>query len=181
MRHEVTWTSAALASAEDCVIHEQAAGVALSSSTTLPLDDGLGRIDYELKADARWRVLGATITISGRSDRRISIERSGDGWTVDGALRPDLAACVDLDLGWTPATNILPLRRARLEVGTTLTTTAVWVRFPTFEVVPATQTYHRLDATAVRYRSATFAADLEVDTDGIVLRYGDDLWVASTR
>ena len=135
MRHDVIWTSASLESSEDCVIHEQPAGVALSSSTTLPLDDGLGRIDYELEADADWRVLGATITVSGRTDRRIEIERSSAGWTVDGEPRPDLDACVDLDLGWTPATNILPLRRRPVAIGESVSTRAAWVRFPEFDVV----------------------------------------------
>jgi len=31
--------------------------------------------------------------------------------------RTDLAGCSDVDLGWTPATNILPIRRTGLVVG----------------------------------------------------------------
>ena len=177
MRHDVVWTSASLASTEDCTIHEQPAGVALSSSTTLRLDDNLGRIDYELEADADWRTLGATITVSGREGRQITIERGDDGWLVDGEPRPDLADCVDLDLGWTPATNILPLRRSPVGIGASIATTAAWVRFPAFEVVPAQQTYTRTGAHTVVYRSATFEADLVVTSAGIVTRYGDDLWL----
>lgn len=179
MRHDVVWTSASLESMEDCVIHEQAAGVALSSSTTLRLDDHLGRIDYELEADARWRTLGATITVSGRSDRRISIEHGDGGWIVDGTARPDLAMCVDLDLGWTPATNILPMRRALGGTGASVDTTSAWVRFPEFDVVAAHQTYTRSGPDTVVYRSATFEAELVVTPEGIVTRYGDDMWIGT--
>lgn len=177
MRHDVIWTSASLESSEDCVIHEQAAGVALSSSTTLPLDGALGRIDYELEADADWRTLGATITVSGRTDRQIAIEHSLGRWTVDGEPRPDLDGCVDLDLGWTPATNILPLRRRPVAIGESVTTRAAWVRFPDLDVVEATQTYIRSTADTVIYRSTTFEAVLQVTRAGIVTRYGDDLWL----
>ena len=177
MRHDVIWTSASLESSEDCVIHEQPAGVALSSSTTLPVDGALGRIDYELETDADWRTLGTTITVSGRTESRITIERSGDGWTVDGEPRPDLDGCVDIDLGWTPATNILPLRRRPVAIGEAVTTTSAWVRFPELDVVPATQTYIRSAADRVVYRSPTFEAELEVTRAGIVTRYGDDLWL----
>lgn len=177
MRHDVTWTSASLESNEDCVIHEQPTGVALSGSTTLPLEGGLGRIDYELEADADWRALGAIITVSGRVDRRITIDRSGDSWTIDGEPRPDLAGCIDIDLGWTPATNILPLRRRPVAIGESVITTAAWVRFPELDVVPATQTYIRSAADKVVYRSPTFEAELEVTRAGVVTRYGDDLWL----
>ena len=177
MRHDVVWTSTSLESTEDCIIHEQPTGVALSSSTTLRLDDNLGRIDYELEADAAWHTLGATITVSGRADRRITIERGDAGWAVDGEHRPDLDACIDLDLGWTPATNILPLRRTSLGVGASVETTAAWLRFPELDLVVAQQTYTRTGPRTVVYRSATFEAELAITEAGIVTRYGDDLWI----
>ena len=50
---------------------------------------------------------------------------------------------------------------------------AAWIRFPSLAVEPAAQTYTRLDEFTYRYASATFEAELIVDDDGLVARYGD--------
>jgi uncharacterized protein len=102
------------------------------------------------------------------------------GWELDGLPAPDLENCEDIDLGWTPATNTIPIRRLELEVGETASITAAWVRFPELDVVANEQQYTRLADDRWRYRSGDF--DFELITDpgsGLVLEYGDDLWRAS--
>ena len=48
--------------------------------------------------------------------------RSAAGvWTLDGAAVSGLEACVDLDLGFTPATNLLQIRRLALALGSIAT------------------------------------------------------------
>jgi hypothetical protein len=53
-----------------------------------------------------------------------------------------------------------------------------WLSFPELTVAPLTQTYTRLGPDRWRFESDDFRADLVVDSDGFVLRYGDDLWTA---
>lgn len=60
----------------------------VAGTITLPYDGAPVRIDYTFTTDAGW----ATRTVNSRP-------------------RPDLDGCIDVDLGWTPATNDLPLRR----------------------------------------------------------------------
>ena len=43
------------------------------------------------------------------------------------------------------------------------------------------QTYTRLDADRWRYGDEDFTADLIVDPDGYILRYGDDIWQATAH
>jgi hypothetical protein len=88
-----------------------------------------------------------------------------------------VAGCLDVDLAFTPATNILPLRRLGLAVGESREVTAAWIRFPDLSVEPLPQRYTRLDERRVRYesRGGAFTAELEVDELGLVVRY-PPLW-----
>ena len=90
-----------------------------------------------------------------------------------------LDGCHDVDLGWTPATNTVPIRRLGLEVGETASITAAWVRFPELDVVASEQRYTRLGNDRWQYRSGDYDYELVTDeTTGLVLSYGDDLWRA---
>jgi hypothetical protein len=46
-----------------------------------------------------------------------------------------------------------------------------WVSVPGLEVSRSDQRYEPLEGGRVRYRSGSFTADLELDADGIVVRY----------
>jgi hypothetical protein len=93
------------------------------------------------------------------------------GWTVDGQPVRALKGCSDVDLGCSPSTNTLPIRRLRLDIGGSHTIGAAWVRFPDLTVHKIAQTYTRLDEFTYRYASATFEAELTVDDDGLVTVY----------
>ena len=63
--------------------------------------------------------------------RTLALERSAKGaWTVDGAATRELRGCTDVDLGCSPSTNTLPIRRLRLGIGASQTIQAAWIRFP---------------------------------------------------
>lgn len=112
--------------------------------------------------------------LRGFSTRTIALERSAKGaWTVDGVAMRGLRGCTDVDLGCSPSTNTLPIRRLRLGIGASQTIQAAWIRFPELTVVKAAQTYTRLDEFTYRYASGTFAADLTTDSDGLVAAYAD--------
>ena len=64
------------------------------------------------------------------------LERSAKGaWTLNGAAARGLKGCTDVDLGCSPSTNTLQIRRLRLAVGAEDTIKAAWVRFPELDVV----------------------------------------------
>jgi hypothetical protein len=78
-----------------------------------------------------------------------------------------------VDLGFTPATNTLPIRRLNLEIGAQREITAAWVKFPELTVQPLRQRYTRLSARLYRYESVgtDFRAEIEVDEEGLVVLY----------
>ena len=98
-------------------------------------------------------------------------------WTVHGVTVPGLENSVDLDLGFTPATNALQIRRLALAVGQTGHAPAAWldVAAGTLELLP--QRYERRTDATYWYEAPRFgyAALLEVTTAGFVRQY-PGLW-----
>ena len=133
------------------------------------------RLDYPVACDAAWRTVAARVS-GWVGEEAVEIELSADPggrWRLDGVERPEVEGCTDIDFGFSPSTNTLPIRRLRLGVGASHTIKAAWVRFPELTVVKAAQTYTRLDEFTYRYKSGTFEADLTVDDDGLVTAYAD--------
>ena len=82
---------------------------------------------------------------------------------------------LDLDLNFSPSTNLLPLRRMALDIGQTAIVKAAWLRFPSFTLEPLDQVYRRLAVETYRYESAggEFVRDLTVNPAGFVTSYPD--------
>lgn len=100
-------------------------------------------------------------------------------WTLNGAAVPGLESYVDLDLGFTPATNLPQLRRVALADGQGADVPVAWldVSAGTLTVLP--QRYERRSATTYWYEapSVNYAGLLEVDSTGFIRRY-PGLWEA---
>jgi uncharacterized protein len=104
-------------------------------------------------------------------------------WQIERELVPDpvmpaddvaaLHGLVDVDLGFSPITNTLPIRRLEPAIGEAVAVTAAWVRFPELTVEPLPQRYLRLADRRYRYESAggAFVAEIEVDDLGLVTTY----------
>ncbi len=137
------------------------------------------RLDYLTVCDPEWK------TISGRisgwiGDEAIQIEFSVNSdrhWWLNGIERPDVVGCNDIDLAFSPSTNLLPIRRLDLAIGQEAEVRAAWLRFPEFTLEPLEQHYRRTDASLYRYESAngSFMADLQVNALGFVTLY-PGLW-----
>src|SRR5439155_9591595 len=118
----------------------------------------------------------------------LDVRRQGKRWTVNGREAQTVEGAEDIDLGFTPATNLLPLRRLALKAGESAVVRAAWVRFPEFTLELLEQNYTRLDDDTYRYESAggsgggggTFRRDLKVDASGLVLDY-PGLWSAESH
>ncbi len=148
----------------------------------LPAGDRPCHIEYEVEV-RQWHTQRAHARVTVADDtREIELRRDASGaWTHGGAPAPDLDGCSDVDLGWTPATNTLPIRRLGLHNGEAATISAAWVRFPELDVVAAMQRYTRIRDVRWRYQSGAYDFELGVDPGtGLVLAYGDDLWRAVT-
>jgi len=146
-------------------------GTVLGSDEGAPL-----RIEYQVLVDRSGLTTAAHVRdLRGFATRTLAVERSAKGaWTVNGVAARSLKGCTDVDLGCSPSTNTLPIRRLKLAIGKSQTIKAAWVRFPELEVVKADQTYTRLDEFTYRYASGTFEGEISVDDDGLVTYY--EVW-----
>jgi uncharacterized protein len=168
---------------EEARAHRTAAGWRLSGQLDVEDAGVAARLRYNIDCDPEWRTLSALIEgDAGGSPIRFSLTASGTGhWMRDGALVPELAGALDVDLGFTPATNTLPIRRLALAVGESAPVRSAWLRFPELRLEPLEQTYTRESEQTFRYQAlvdrAQFIARLDTDMFGRVLRY-EGLWEA---
>lgn len=164
--------------AERCELRSTGGGWVFSGLLVASYDERPIDVRYRVTVDERWATRSVVVTVDQlRQPRRLELERSSDGnWTVDGRAAPELNGCFDVDLGVTPSTNTLPIRRLDLDVGAQEEIEVAWVRFPHLRVERGRQHYARIAAKRWRYSSGEFTAELVVDEAGLVVRYGTDLW-----
>jgi hypothetical protein len=170
----VTWRrSDEVETDEHCTMTVRDSGLSLVG-TVLGAEGGMPvRIEYRVLTDRAGVTTAVHVRdLRGFETRTIALERGAKGaWTVNGLPERSLRGCHDVDLGCSPSTNTLPIRRLRLAIGASQTIQAAWVVFPELTVVKAAQTYARLDESTYRYSSGDFAAELTVDDDGLVTTY----------
>jgi hypothetical protein len=151
-------------------------GVAVVVESALPC-----RIEYEITCDLRWVTRQCSLRgYVGATTVALDVRRKASGnWKVNGVDAPDLQGCTDIDLGFTPATNLLPIRRLRLEVGQRAVVRAAWIRFPEFTAEVLDQVYTRQAGDRYLYESdnGAFRRELRVDPFGCVVDY-PGLWRA---
>ena len=137
------------------------------------------RLNYQIICDTAWQTLSAEVEgWLGNTGIRIEIKTDPTHhWWLNGIEQPAVMSCIDLDLNFSPSTNLLPIRRLSLAIGEAADITAAWLRFPNFKLEPLPQRYSRLEETIYRYESAggQFVADLSVNRSGFVLDYSG-LW-----
>ena len=178
-RLDVLWRCAELSSTEHFSLEEVDGAWVLSGDASLLVDGIPGHVGYRVDVSADWVVDRALINFAiGRRHRVLEIVHAHGAWTVDGLGRPDLAGCTDVDLGWTPSTNTVPLRRLSSDIGECREVRAAWVRFPELDVQATEQCYTRLASDRWRYQAGMYEFVLVVSEAGVVLEYGDDLWRA---
>lgn len=112
----------------------------------------------------------------------LHLSSDGQGHWQDELTRtplPALDGCRDVDIGMTPATNSLPIRRLGLDQGEGATMAVAYIPVPDLSASawmpePATQRYTRLQSQcSYRYEnlSSGFDTTIDVDDEGLVLNY----------
>lgn len=133
------------------------------------------RLDYTVACDAAWRTRRVSVRAArGTTASDVTVRVDDEGrWWVNGEARADLADCLDIDLGFSPSTNTLPIRRLQLSIGEQADIRAAWMRFPELDVQPVWQRYRRLADRLYRYENpeSGFRADVLVDAEGLVVQY----------
>src|SRR5206468_4106550 len=116
------------------------------------------RLDYRVHCDKAWHAKwGRVRGWIGSLPVDFAIARAANGeWSLNDQRVPGLAHCTDLDLGFTPATNLLPLRRLNLQVGESAEAPAAWLDLDDEGLSALVQCYERRKEAEYWYQSPRF-------------------------
>ncbi|HEY9630036.1 MAG TPA: putative glycolipid-binding domain-containing protein [Coleofasciculaceae cyanobacterium] len=177
--HTILWRRLDLPGHDICSLWKSANGWQLSGKAIFLFEQMPCLLAYEVSTSADWQTRTASISGHvGKTAVALTIAPLANGhWSVNGVEVPTAAGCVDLDLGFTPATNLVAIRRLSLNIGARSPASAAWLDFPDFKLKQIEQQYQRISSHEYAYVSpdAGYAATLEVDDYGAVTRY-PDLW-----
>ncbi|SFD65682.1 putative glycolipid-binding domain-containing protein [Roseivivax sediminis] len=172
---EITWRALDREGRDSCRLVQHDDGWMLLGHARFRTEDGASELDYLVRCDADWHTIGADVTGLWAGQRvALHITREQGEWRLNRTAQPQVAEARDIDFAFTPATNLMPLRRLP-EIGS-IEAQAAWLRDPgTLE--PMGQRYTRGRGGLVHYRSPQLSCDLLVDPTGFVTRY-PGLWEA---
>lgn len=181
--HSILWRRLDVPGHESARLFRRGDGWCLTGTAVFAHERRPSRLDYQVTCDAAWQ------TVSGKiegwvGERIVEIEIAVDPqrrWLLNGEERPEVRGYTDLDLNFSPSTNLLPIGRLRLGVGQGAEVRAAWLRFPSFNLEPLEQYYTRVTEAVYRYESAggSFVAELTVSEAGFVTEY-PGLWIEET-
>lgn len=166
--HDVAW------------LERRANGWLLRGNAVFQHDRGPAAIAYEVECTTEWVTRrGVVRGVLGGSKISIVIQRERNGrWWFNGSEAPDAEGLMDLDYGFTPATNFIQLKREMMEIGETREITVAWTDIdrPSLTVLP--QRYERISELQYAYSSPTagYEAALTLDANGFVVEY-PRLWI----
>jgi hypothetical protein len=115
------------------------------------------RVEYRVRCDEGWTTReGEVRAVIGEARHELKIERSSSGaWSLNGNPVPGVEDCYDLDFGFTPATNLLQLRRVALRPGEAADFDVAWIDVPATGLVRLPQRYTRKSESTYWYESPT--------------------------
>ena len=158
-------------------------GAVLSGMAAFLEDDPTG-LAYVVHVDSEWKTTEAHVWgWRGREAIDLRVGRDSAGtWTLNDEPCLGVQGCMDLDLSFTPATNLLPLRRLALPVGQSAEVRSAWLEWPEVRLTLLVQRYARRTETEYDYEAdlpgaEQFRSTLRVQPGGWVLQYGG-LWRA---
>jgi uncharacterized protein len=181
--HSILWKNITHKGHEFWQQYSTGSGYALEGTAVFLHDEQPYQLNYRITTDLAWQTLSASIA-GWVWKKRLTLQIEADHhhhWWVNEAEVPAVSNCIDIDLNFSPLTNLLPIRRLGLEVGEKAMISAAWLKFPSFNLEPLPQQYERIDTYSYRYSSnnGLFIAELRMDAFGFVSDY-PGIWVAET-
>lgn len=153
-------------------------GWLLRGAAAFDHDGGAAAVAYQVEVDARWETKRGIISsfVGGKTVQH-EIQRDSTGWRLNGLRVEGLQRLVDLDYGFTPATNVLQLSRVALKPGQRAEVPVVWFDLDSASLTELPQSYERRTEASYWYEAPTvpYQGLLEIAPSGFVQSY-PELW-----
>ncbi len=177
----IMWQRIDILGSEACSINHNGTSHVVSGMAIYAAESYPVRIAYSVTCNDEWECHAATVERWIGADRlNLALTRQANGtWTLNDKAVDAVDTLLDIDLGFTPATNTNAIKRLGLRIGDQAEFTAVWLDDKTWTFKPLRQRYERLNENSYRYTSVDsgYETDLIVDEFGLVRVY-PDLWEA---
>lgn len=131
-------------------------------------------LGYALELDATWATCRADVHgFVGQRELTHTIARVDGHWVHNGAQVAGLDHLLDIDFGFTPATNLQQLRRVPLAIGQQVELPVAWLNVDSAGLSELPQTYRRVSKTKYDYNapSVSYRATLKIADNGFAARY----------
>ena len=179
LEHTILWRRLDCPGHDSCCLHKSSDSWQLSGTAIFLFEQKPCLLSYEVNTDSNWKTCAASISgYVGKSIIALTIARTANQyWSINDIELQEAADCIDLDLGFTPATNLITIRRLSLAIGARSQAPAAWLDFPDLTLKQLEQHYCRLSHDRYEYTApdAGYADVLEVDDYGAIARY-PQLW-----
>ena len=153
-------------------------GWLLEGAAAFDHEDASAAVAYRVEVDARWKTKRGLVSgFLGEQTVQHEIKRDRAGWRLNGLRVEGLEHLVDLDYGFTPATNVLQLSRIALKPGQRAEVPVAWFDLDSASLTELAQKYERRSETSYWYEAPTvpYRAMLEIAPNGFVQSY-PELW-----
>ena len=171
--HAVLWVRQEGSGNDACRFADAEGGYLIDGSST---DADQNILRYRIRA----RGDGTTRRVRIGAKSRIFVRRAPDDtWMLNGASVPEVAGAKDIDLGFTPATFTLPIRRLKLGIGKDAEILVARLDLENETLRPLHLVFRRTSKNEYRCQNteAGTTSHLSVDTQGIVQNHQGH-WIA---
>jgi hypothetical protein len=180
MRPSMLWRRIDIPGHDACRLEQKGDGWSLEGAAVFLHGDGPAHLFYAVQCDAAWRTMSGRVQgfIGARAIDFIVV-RDGAGWTLNGVSVAGAKHLLDLDLGFTPATNLQQLRRVSIAEGETVQLPVAWLDVDAGTLTELPQIYERRGRDAFWYQAPSVGYEglLELAPNGFVRSY-PGLWEA---
>jgi uncharacterized protein len=180
-KHTILWRRIDIVGHDACRISRAGNNWTIEGTAIFLEGSTPSRLNYHVICDERWQSnRGQVSGWVGNTQVQLTVERDENNrWTVNGARLPHLDGLIDLDLGFTPATNTNAIKRLNLKIGDKTETVAAWLDTSDWKFKPLVQSYERLSINSFEYQSPAhdYREKLRTDQFGFVVEY-PKLWKA---
>lgn len=171
----ILWRRLDLPGHDACTLSRLDTGWRLAGAAVWLAANGPARMNYSVVLDADWATRHVRLGghVAGHVVEAMICRDAHGLWGMNGKALSGSDRISDVDLGFTPATNTMPLRRAMAADGAEAALTAVWLDESDWQLKPLAQTYRQQGAGLWDYASPAhdFQARLTVNEAGLVTDY----------
>lgn len=127
---------------------------------------GREAVTYVIRLSATWQTRQFLLFRDlAEPDLWLGADGTGRWGEMNGAHRHDLAGCSEIDLGCTPFTHTLPIRRLQLAVGDSAEVSVAMIDVETLGITSVVHRYHRLTPRRFEHTSLDTGVTTRLDID----------------